>query len=239
MTRGQERRRAGKGIPSRIHSADHCALHGAPRVHQLVTRRSPRPARSATSSARHRAPEKTSNARRRTDGPGGGTCTQRQDPQASRPTSRSKDKKNLHTSFHLYAGQRKSRRRPTLPLGHPSSTIGSKELNFRVRYGIGCSLLDITTGNLWVRPCERCSLAADPDPSRYSRRAAYRGTPARRKSRHGAASCAIERYSETLRGCAFSQNLPQSQLCRVARHPNSGREISMFALEVWSSRTTY
>ena len=43
---------------------------------------------------------------------------------------------------------KKSRRRPTLPLGLPSSTIGSKELNFRVRDGIGCGLLDITTGNL-------------------------------------------------------------------------------------------
>lgn len=46
-----------------------------------------------------------------------------------------------------YVGQRGSWRRPTLPLGLPSSTIGSKELNFRVREGIGCDLLDITTGN--------------------------------------------------------------------------------------------
>ena len=47
----------------------------------------------------------------------------------------------------IQAFSSKSRRRPTLPLGLPSSTIGSKELNFRVRDGIGCDLLDITTGN--------------------------------------------------------------------------------------------
>ena len=50
-----------------------------------------------------------------------------------------------------HAGLKKSRRRPTLPLGLPSSTIGSKELNFRDRDGIGCGLLDITTGNLSQR----------------------------------------------------------------------------------------
>ena len=31
------------------------------------------------------------------------------------------------------------------------STIGSEELNFRVRDGIGCSLFDITTGNNGLR----------------------------------------------------------------------------------------
>ena len=46
------------------------------------------------------------------------------------------------------AGTNKSRQRPTLPHGFPCSTIGSDELNFRVRDGIGCSLVDITTGNL-------------------------------------------------------------------------------------------
>ena len=45
---------------------------------------------------------------------------------------------------------KKSRQRPTLPHGFPCSTIGSDELNFRVRDGIGCSLVDITTGNLWI-----------------------------------------------------------------------------------------
>ncbi len=42
---------------------------------------------------------------------------------------------------------KRTRRRPTLPLSFPSSTIGSEELNFRVREGIGCGLLDNTTGN--------------------------------------------------------------------------------------------
>ena len=32
------------------------------------------------------------------------------------------------------------RRRPTLPPGRPSSTIGAEELNFRVRDGNGCFL---------------------------------------------------------------------------------------------------
>ena len=41
----------------------------------------------------------------------------------------------------------KSRRRPTLPHGYPCSTIGSEELNFRVRDGIGGGLFEITTGN--------------------------------------------------------------------------------------------
>src|SRR6185312_15990952 len=45
---------------------------------------------------------------------------------------------------------KKSRRRPTLPHGFPCSTIGSEELNFRVRDGIGCGLLENTTGNLWI-----------------------------------------------------------------------------------------
>ena len=47
--------------------------------------------------------------------------------------------------------QKKSRQRPTLPHGFPCSTIGSEELNFRVREGIGCSLFDITTGNDGLR----------------------------------------------------------------------------------------
>ncbi len=42
---------------------------------------------------------------------------------------------------------KKSRRRPTLPHGYQCSTIGSEELNFRVRDGIGCGLFEITTGN--------------------------------------------------------------------------------------------
>ena len=37
----------------------------------------------------------------------------------------------------------KFRQRPTLPLSRPSSTIGAKELNFRVRDGNGCFLFAI------------------------------------------------------------------------------------------------
>ena len=43
-----------------------------------------------------------------------------------------------------------TRQRPTLPQSSPCSTIGSDELNFRVRDGIGCGLVDIATGNLWA-----------------------------------------------------------------------------------------
>ena len=39
------------------------------------------------------------------------------------------------------------RRRPTLPDGLPSSTIGAEELNFRVRNEIGWDLLAMVTGN--------------------------------------------------------------------------------------------
>ncbi len=45
------------------------------------------------------------------------------------------------------------RRRPTLPRSHPRSTIGAKELNFRVRDGNGCLLFAIATENCksyWV-----------------------------------------------------------------------------------------
>jgi hypothetical protein len=37
------------------------------------------------------------------------------------------------------------RQRPTLPPSLPSSTIGAKELNFRVRDGNGCFLFAIAT----------------------------------------------------------------------------------------------
>ena len=38
------------------------------------------------------------------------------------------------------------RRRPTLPRGRRRSTIGTEELNDRVRDGNGCGLFAITTG---------------------------------------------------------------------------------------------
>ena len=43
---------------------------------------------------------------------------------------------------------KKSRRRSTLPHSHPCSTIDVKELNFRVRDGIGCGLFAIITGKI-------------------------------------------------------------------------------------------
>ena len=43
---------------------------------------------------------------------------------------------------------KKIRRRPTLPLSFPSSTIGAEELNFRVRDGNGCLPFAIATENL-------------------------------------------------------------------------------------------
>ena len=46
------------------------------------------------------------------------------------------------------------RQRPTLPLSFPSSTIGAKELNFRVRDGNGCCLFAIATENLGSRSAE-------------------------------------------------------------------------------------
>ena len=43
------------------------------------------------------------------------------------------------------------RQRPTLPHSLPCSTIGAKELNFRVRDGNGCFLFAIATEkNVWL-----------------------------------------------------------------------------------------
>ena len=50
---------------------------------------------------------------------------------------------------------KKTRRRPTLPHKKSCSTIGAKELNFRVRDGIGCGLLAITTGKSVNRDTKR------------------------------------------------------------------------------------
>ena len=46
---------------------------------------------------------------------------------------------------------KKIRQRPTLPLSRPSSTIGAKELNFRVRDGNGCDLFAIATEKIIQR----------------------------------------------------------------------------------------
>ena len=43
---------------------------------------------------------------------------------------------------------KKSRQRSTLPHSHPCSTIDAKELNFRVRDGIGCGLFAVITGKI-------------------------------------------------------------------------------------------
>ena len=53
-------------------------------------------------------------------------------------------------SSNLRGYWRKLRQRPTLPHCRQCSTIGSEELNFRVRDGIGWNLFDITTGKLWI-----------------------------------------------------------------------------------------
>ena len=45
------------------------------------------------------------------------------------------------------AGEKRIRRRPTLPRNGSRSTIGAEELNGRVRDGNGCVLLAIATGN--------------------------------------------------------------------------------------------
>ena len=47
-----------------------------------------------------------------------------------------------------YQKQKKSRQRSTLPHSHPCSTIDAKELNYRVRDGIGCGLFAIITGKI-------------------------------------------------------------------------------------------
>src|SRR5688572_15925251 len=60
------------------------------------------------------------------------------------------EKPDIEKSISGFSGK-KSRRRPTLPHGYPCSTIGSEELNFRVRDGIGCGLFEIITGNCGCR----------------------------------------------------------------------------------------
>ena len=53
-----------------------------------------------------------------------------------------------YSIFMAQNGQKKSRRRSTLPRSHPRSTIDAKELNFRVRDGIGCGLFAVITGKI-------------------------------------------------------------------------------------------
>ena len=53
----------------------------------------------------------------------------------------------------MIRAHKKIRRRPTLPLSCPSSTIGAKELNFRVRNGNGCFLFAIATEKTFCFQC--------------------------------------------------------------------------------------
>ena len=91
----------------------------------------------------------------------------------------------------LVATFKKSRRRPTLPHGLPCSTIGSEELNFRVRDGIGCGLFDITTGNLWAsmrahglrRDAASDAFAMNPSACRVTRHSMRRVADSSRRAR--------------------------------------------------------
>ncbi len=51
-----------------------------------------------------------------------------------------------------------SRQRPTLPHSCPCSTIGAKELNFRVRDGNGCLLLAIATEKNYQNQIFQCQI---------------------------------------------------------------------------------
>ena len=53
----------------------------------------------------------------------------------------------IKKAYHLIGLYNYSQRRPTLPLSHPSSTIGAEELNCRVRYGNGCFIFAIVAEN--------------------------------------------------------------------------------------------
>ena len=55
--------------------------------------------------------------------------------------------------------QKKSRRRSTLPRSCPRSTIDAKELNGRVRDGIGCGLFAVITGKI-VKKAENLGVSA-------------------------------------------------------------------------------
>jgi hypothetical protein len=70
----------------------------------------------------------------------------------------------MKQGFYYNSSLNKSRQRPTLPHSFPCSTIGSEELNFRVRDGIGCYLFDIATGNFWIASLLAESAFAIPIP---------------------------------------------------------------------------
>ena len=132
----------------------------------------------------------------------------------------------------LSAFSEKSRRRPTLPHGYPCSTIGSEELNFRVRDGIGCGLFEITTGNCG-------SAAVAQSASCFDQRAGLNLLPRR-------LLLAIHPQIRLISRILHMTTLPSMQRSSqcfspegdwlVARHT---RRHSMVALEIWPSLTTY
>ena len=69
---------------------------------------------------------------------------------ADRARGRARDKKANPQGVNTGALGGLTRHRPTLPHSCPCSTIGSEELDFRVRDGIGYGLFDIGTGNFWA-----------------------------------------------------------------------------------------
>ena len=112
-------------------------------------------------------------------------------------------------SCHCVASGKKSRQRPTLPHGFPCSTIGSDELNFRVRDGIGCSLVDITTGNCRIDPASDCCVL-----------------------------CARERRDTFLVASRFAIPIPGASALVFVLTDILSYAFFDAALEVWSSRTT-
>src|SRR5688572_5673657 len=91
-------------------------------------------------------------------------------PRGPGAREKSRDKNNqtpdtkyrrLRTAADCRCAVRLSRRCPTLPQSFLCSTIGSEELNFRVRDGIGCGLLEIATGKLWASNTKRRNSRSD------------------------------------------------------------------------------
>ena len=64
--------------------------------------------------------------------------------------------------FLIQERAKKIRRRPTLPLSFPSSTIGAGGLNFRVRDGNGCIPSAIATGNWLYKYIKKYGQASRP-----------------------------------------------------------------------------
>ena len=118
---------------------------------RLRTRPMLEPAGATTPGGKARSAPQGARCSRRPSEPRGApgiACTPELDPEAEKQNGESPE---VALSAVFWASWEKSRRRPTLPHGYPCSTIGSEELNFRVRDGIGCGLFEITTGNCGIR----------------------------------------------------------------------------------------